>query len=63
MIKVCYYFKGKIISSNNIDYKNEIVKFDQLKIDLNISNTTIKKPKIQETSTFKQDVFLHVFLR
>ncbi len=47
-------FKGNIISSNNIEYKNEIVKFDQLKIDLSeISNTTIKKPKIQETSTFK----------
>ncbi len=47
-------FEGKIISSNNIDYKNEIVKFDQLKIDLrDISNTTIKKPKIQETSTYK----------
>ena len=47
-------FKGKIISSNNIEYKNEIVKFDQLKIDLSeITNTTIKKPKIQETSTFE----------
>ena len=47
-------FKGKIISSDNIEYKNEIVKFDQLKIDLSeITNTTIKKPKIQETSTFE----------
>ena len=47
-------FKGKIISSNNVDYENEIIKFDQLKIDLtNISNTTIKKPKIQETSTLQ----------
>ena len=47
-------FKGKIISSDNIEFKNEIIKFDQLKIDLSeISNTTIKKPKIQETSTLK----------
>jgi lipopolysaccharide export system permease protein len=39
---------------NNLDFENEIIKFDQLKIDLgNISNTTIKKPKIQETSTLK----------
>jgi lipopolysaccharide export system permease protein len=47
-------FEGKIISSSTMDYENEIIKFDQLKIDLsNVSNTTIKKPKIQETSTLK----------
>ena len=47
-------FKGKIISSNNVENKNDIIKFDQLKIDLgNIKNTTIKKPKIQETSTLE----------
>tara|TARA_B100000900_G_scaffold386005_1_gene376089 strand:- start:1455 stop:2558 length:1104 start_codon:yes stop_codon:yes gene_type:complete len=47
-------FEGKIISSNKSNYKNEILKFDQLKIDLrDISNTTIKKPKVQETSTLK----------
>tara|TARA_B100000963_G_C22534578_1_gene629144 strand:- start:68 stop:1171 length:1104 start_codon:yes stop_codon:yes gene_type:complete len=47
-------FEGKIISSNKENYKNEIVKFDQLKIDLrDISNTTIKKPKVQETSTLE----------
>jgi lipopolysaccharide export system permease protein len=46
-------YDGKIISSNNI-YENEIIKFDQLKIDLSdIKNTTITKPKIQETSTIK----------
>ena len=47
-------FEGKIISANKSNYKNEILKFDQLKIDLrDISNTTIKKPKVQETSTLK----------
>jgi len=47
-------FEGKIISSSKVNYKNEILKFDQLKIDLrDISNTTIKKPKVQETSTLK----------
>ena len=44
---------GKIISSNYKDNKNDIVKFDQLNIDLqNIQNRTIKQPKVQETSTF-----------
>ena len=44
----------KYISSSEFSYINEIIKFDQLKIDLSeISNTTIKKPKIQETSTLK----------
>ena len=47
-------FEGKIISSSKVNYKNEILKFDQLKIDLrDISNTTIKKPKVQETSTLE----------
>ena len=46
-------FDGKIISSND-SYENEIIKFDQLKIDLSeIKSTIIKKPKIQETSTIK----------
>jgi len=46
-------FDGKIISSNDL-YENEIIKFDQLKIDLSdIKSTIIKKPKIQETSTIK----------
>ena len=46
-------FNGQIISSkkNNID-ENEIIKFQQLNIDLkNLATTTIKEPKIQETST------------
>ena len=34
--------------------ENELIKFEQLSIDLsNLSTTTIKKPKIQETSTIK----------
>ena len=46
-------FNGLIISSNNKN-KNDIIKFEQIDIDLkNITNNTIKKPKIQETSTIK----------
>ena len=37
---------GKIISSNYKDNKNDIVKFDQLNIDLqNIQNRTINPTK------------------
>ena len=46
-------FNGQIISSkkDNND-ENEIIKFQQLNIDLkNLATTTIKEPKIQETST------------
>ena len=44
---------GQIISSKK-DSNSEIIKFEQLNIDLsNLSTTTIKEPKIQETSTFK----------
>ena len=47
-------FNGQIISSNIDNSENEIIKFEQLKIDLNnFSNTTIKTPKIQETSTIQ----------
>ena len=42
---------GKIISSNE-NQENDLIKFDQINIDLaNFKNTTIKEPKIQETST------------
>jgi len=45
---------GQIISSDMISGKNEIINFDQLNLNLNnLKNTTIKKPKIQETSTAK----------
>ncbi len=48
-----YLFNGQIISAKkNAD--NEIIKFEQLNIDLsNLSTTTIKNPKIQETSTVR----------
>ena len=45
-------FSGQIISSNEKNDKNEIIKFQQLNINLdNLQNTTIKVPKLQETST------------
>ena len=46
-------FNGQVITSKK-DSANEIIKFEQLNIDLsNLSTTTIKNPKIQETSTLK----------
>lgn len=46
-------FNGQIISSKK-NASSELIKFEQLNIDLsNLSTTTIKKPKIQETSTIK----------
>ena len=45
-------FNGQIISENKSDLKNNIVKFEQLNIDLNnLQSGTIKQPKLQETST------------
>ena len=46
-------FNGQIISSKKYNNnENEIIKFQQLNIDLkNLATTTIKEPKIQETST------------
>ncbi len=44
-------FNGNIISTKK-NYDTEVIKFEQLNINLNnFSTTTIKKPKIQETST------------
>jgi len=44
--------EGQIISSKKDNEENEILKFSQLKIDLsNFITTTIKQPKLQETST------------
>jgi len=46
-------FNGQIISSNKNTSKNEIIKFEQLNIDLkNLQTGAIKQPKLQETSTF-----------
>ena len=51
--KMLVMFNGQIISTKE-KFENEIIKFEQLNIDLSsLSNTTIKKPKIQETSTIK----------
>ncbi len=47
-----FLFNGQIISSKRDNEKNEVIKFDQLNIDLgDLVTTTIKKPKLQETST------------
>ena len=49
-----YLVNGQIITTKNSDNKVEVIKFKQLNIDLkNLSTTTIKKPKIQETKTIK----------
>ena len=48
-----FLLNGNIISSKN-DLENEIVKFEQLQVNLeNLSTTTIKARKIQETPTIK----------
>ncbi len=55
-----FLFNGQIISSKK-NLKSEIIKFEQLQINLSdLSTTTIKKPKIQETSTLK---LLNCFLK
>ena len=49
-----FLFDGQIVSTKKDNNDNEIIKFEQLNIDLaNLATTTIKKPKIQETSTIK----------
>jgi lipopolysaccharide export LptBFGC system permease protein LptF len=49
--KKMFLLNGQIITSKEND-KNEIIKFEQLSIDLSsLNTTTIKQPKIQETST------------
>ena len=46
------YLICKYISSKKDNTENEIIKFEQLNIDMgNLSTSTIKKPKLQETST------------
>ena len=47
-------FEGQIISEKKGNIKGDVIKFEQLNVNLNDLNTrTIKKPKIQETSTAK----------
>ena len=49
--KKIFLLNGQIITSKTGE-KNEIIKFEQLSIDLSsLNTTTIKQPKIQETST------------
>ena len=53
-------FNGQIISSKNNNEESEIIKFEQLNIDLSdLVTTTIKLPKLQEISTISLlDCFL-----
>ena len=45
-------FKGQIITTDKKKVKNNIIKFEQLNIDLtNLKNDTIIVPKLQETQT------------
>ena len=47
-------FNGKIITSEENNEKNKIIKFEQLNIDLkNLDPGTIKQTKLQETSSSK----------
>lgn len=47
-------FDGQIISSKKDDKKSEFINFEQFNLELNNLNTsTIKQPKLQETSTSK----------
>ena len=46
-------YDGSIITTKN-NFKDDVLKFEKIKIDLSdLTNKKIKKPKIQETSTFK----------
>jgi len=45
-------FNGQIVSTQKKNLKNNIIKFEQLNINLeNLSTSTIKNPKLQETPT------------
>ncbi len=47
-------FNGQIITSKKNNTQNEIIIFEQINIDLSdLNSATIKKPKLQETSTLK----------
>ena len=52
--KFLFLINGQIISSKKNDNDNEIIKFEELNIDLeNLKTTVITDYKLQETSTFK----------
>ena len=47
-------FNGQIVTSKKDNKKNEMIKFEQLNINLeNLQTGTITQPKLQETSTFE----------
>ena len=47
-------FNGLIISESKGKIQSDVIKFEQIDIDLrNLQNRTIKEPKIQETSTLR----------
>ena len=49
-----FLFNGQIISSKKDNSKNEVIKFEKLSVNLSSFQTgTIKKPKLQETSSIK----------
>ena len=49
-----FLFNGQIISSKKDKSKNEVIKFEQLTINLgDLTTSTIKVPKLQEISTIK----------
>lgn len=49
-----FLINGEIISKKRSNNENEIIKFDQLNINLEkLQTTVIKQPKLQETSTLK----------
>ena len=52
--KKFFLFDGQIIASKDKNNKNEIISFEQLNIDLtDLTTSTIKQPKIQETRTLE----------
>lgn len=52
--KKIFLFNGQIISSHINKKENNVIKFDQIVIDLSdLATTTIKKPKLQETASPK----------
>ena len=54
-------FDGQIISTKLNQEKNKVIKFEQMNLELKgLDTSTIKKPKIQETSTIKLlDCFIY----
>ena len=49
-----FLFNGQIITAKKDESDNELIKFEQFNINLSdLSSTTIKLPKLQETSTSK----------